>query len=159
LGWNSALFVTTGWKIALYFSSSDFIVAHLILTLVAYIAAFFPSAPNFKSNDGQISTVCDDQYSSTIAMLQETPDEAFKVYMTCKTQGWFRCWGPRPSAAATAPGVAPSGAGGPATPARRAEAPVLSDDKEGADLILPDNSQTSPILELESLNGSRGASR
>jgi hypothetical protein len=86
-GWNSALFVMSGWKVALFFSSSDLIVAHLILTLVAYIAVFLSSAPYFKSNHGRISTVCDDQYSSTIAMLQETPDEAFKVYMTSKTQG------------------------------------------------------------------------
>ncbi len=37
--------------------------------LVAYIAAFLPTAPYFhffvKSNDGWISAVCDDQYSST----------------------------------------------------------------------------------------------
>ena len=37
--------------------------------LVAYIAAFLPTAPYFKSNDGRISTVCDDQYSSTLATL------------------------------------------------------------------------------------------
>ncbi len=54
--------------------------------LIAYVAAFLPTAPHFKSNDGQISAVCDDQYSSTLAMLEETADEAFKVYMTCKTQ-------------------------------------------------------------------------
>ncbi len=41
----------------------------------------------FKSNDGRISAVCDDQYSSTLAMLEKTADEAFKVYMTRKTQG------------------------------------------------------------------------
>ena len=58
--------------------------------LVAYIAAFFPTAPYFKSNDGQISAVCDDQYSSTLAMLEKTADKAFKVDMTRKTQGWFR---------------------------------------------------------------------
>jgi hypothetical protein len=55
--------------------------------LVAYIAAFLPTAPYFKSNDGQISAVCDDQYSCTLAMLEETADEVFKVYMTRKTQG------------------------------------------------------------------------
>ena len=38
--------------------------------LVAYIAAFLPAAPYFKSNDGRISAVCDDQYSSTLAMLE-----------------------------------------------------------------------------------------
>ncbi len=62
--------------------------------LVADIAAFLPAAPYFKSNDARISTVCDhqcdDQYASTLAMLKETADEAFKVYMTRKTVGWFR---------------------------------------------------------------------
>ncbi len=60
----------------------------------------------FKSNDSRISTVCDDQYSSTplLAMLEETADEEFKVYLTRKAQGWFQRWGyPRPSDAATSP--------------------------------------------------------
>ncbi len=61
--------------------------------LVAYITAFLPTAPYFKSNDDRISTVCDDQYSSTLAMLEQTADEAFNVYMTRKTQGWFQRWG------------------------------------------------------------------
>jgi hypothetical protein len=96
--------------------------------LVAYIAAFLPTAPYFKSSDSRISAVCDDQYSYTLEMLEETADEAFMVYMTRKTQGWFRRWGcpscPRPSdAAATSPcpGAASDGAGsgaGAATPAR-----------------------------------------
>ncbi len=111
--------------------------------LVAYIAAFLPTAPYFKSNrdNRRISAICDDQYSSTLAMLKETADEAFKVYMTHKTQGWFRGWGcPRPSDAAAspcpgaAPGCAGSGAGAvtPACP----PAPSASDDEEGADLIV-----------------------
>ncbi len=33
--------------------------------LVAYFAAFLPTAPYFKSNNGRISAVCNDQYSST----------------------------------------------------------------------------------------------
>jgi hypothetical protein len=81
--------------------------------LVAYIAAFLPTAPYLKSNDGRISAVCDDQYSSTLAILEETADEAFKVYMTRKTQGWFRRLGcPRLSDAAFSPGpgAAPGGA-------------------------------------------------
>jgi hypothetical protein len=68
--------------------------------LVVYIAAFPPSAPYFKSNNGRISAVCNEQYS-------------------------FTC---------------------------RAEALFVSDDEEGADLILPDN-RTSPTLELETLGG------
>ncbi len=61
--------------------------------LVAYIAAFLPSAPYFKASDSRIIAVCDDQYSATLAMLEETTDETFKAYMTRKTQGWFRGWG------------------------------------------------------------------
>ena len=82
--------------------------------LVAYIAAFLPAAPYFKSNDARIAGVCDDQYSSTLAMLEETADEAFKVYITRKTVGWFRRWGcPRTpeSAASPGPGAATGGAG------------------------------------------------
>jgi hypothetical protein len=79
--------------------------------LVAYIAAFLPTAQYFRSNDsdGWISAVCNDQYSSTLAMLEETADEAFKFYMTRKTQGWFRRWGcPRPSNAAASFGPGPN---------------------------------------------------
>ncbi len=75
---------------------------------------------------------------STLAMLEVTADEAFKVYMTRKTQGWCRRWGcPRQSdaVASPGPGAAPGGAGsgtGAATPARP-PAPTASDDKEASD--------------------------
>jgi hypothetical protein len=126
--------------------------------LVAYIAAFLPSAPYFKSNDGRVSAVCDDQYSSTLSMLEETADEKFKVYMTRKTQGWFRRWGcPRPSDAPPGPGAAPTGAGSgaaAATPARP-EAPVISDEEDGGELIAGEGgdneAQDSPTLTLETL--------
>jgi hypothetical protein len=113
--------------------------------LVAYIVAFLPTATYFKSSDSRISAVCDDQYSDTLAILEETADETFKAYMTRKTQGWFRRWGcPRPSDAADAspgPGAAPNGAGsgggaGAATPGRL-PAPEASDDEEDASLITP----------------------
>jgi hypothetical protein len=73
----------------------------------------------------QISCVCDDQYTATLERL-ETGDEEFKLYLTQKTQGWFRRWGcPCTSAAASAsspapgaaPGAAPGGAGA-STPAK-----------------------------------------
>ena len=118
--------------------------------LVAYITAILPTAPYFKSTDGRISAVCNGQYSSTLAMLEETANWAFKVYITSKTQGWFRRWGPCPSAAAApvvaaAPcaAAAPCRAGGGAgTPTRRAKAPVVSNDEEGTDLISQDNNET-----------------
>ena len=43
-------------------------------------------------------------YSSTLGMLEEAANEAFKVYMTRKTQGWFRrCGCSRPSGTASSP--------------------------------------------------------
>jgi hypothetical protein len=97
---------------------------------------------------------------STLAMLEETADEEFKVYMTCKTQGWFRRWGcPSPSDAAASPGPcaalgsAGSGAGA-ATPARP-PAPAASDDVEASDLITEgggDDQALSPTVELEMLS-------
>jgi hypothetical protein len=90
---------------------------------------------------------------------QVAADEAFKVYMTRKTQGWFqrlRC--PRPSDATTSSGsgAAPGGAGsgaGAATPARP-QAPEASDDEGASDLITGgagDDQPTSPNVNLEAL--------
>ena len=81
-----------------------------------------------------------------IGMLEETADEAFKVYMTSNTQGWFRRWGcPRPSdtaASSPAPGTASCGAGGGAgggVGGRRRQTVKprrLSDDDENASELL-----------------------
>jgi hypothetical protein len=117
--------------------------------LVAYLAAFLPIAQYYRAADVtvRISCVCDEQYTATLERLQETGDEAFKLYMTCKVQGWFRRWGcgstsdaaasPAPSAAA-APGAASGGAGGAcgafSTPAKET-APMPSDDEDVAELI------------------------
>ncbi len=92
-------------------------------------------------------------------MLEETADEAFNVYMTRKTQGWFLRWGcPRPSdaAASPGPGVAPGCAGigaRAATPAHP-PAPAASDDEKASDLITwggCDDQAPSPTLDLETL--------
>ena len=124
--------------------------------LVAYIAAFLPIAPYFKANDCRISGVCDDQYTATLELLEETGDEAYKLYITRKTQGWFRRWGcSRTSDVAAAPVAAPGGAGA-STPARVA-APVPSDDEDGSELITPARGSTdhnqapSPSLTLLTL--------
>ena len=107
--------------------------------LVAYIAAFLPTSPYYKSNDSRIAAVCDDQYSATLAMLEETADETFKAYMTRKTQGWFRRWGCNAAAASPGPGAAapPSGGGAGAATPGRLPAPDASDDEEGSALITP----------------------
>ncbi len=102
--------------------------------LVAYIAVFLPVAPYFRASDGRVSGVCDEQYSATFERLQETSDEAFKLYMTRKTQGWFRRWGrPRTFDAAASP--TPGAGAGAWTPAKDT-APVPSDDEDGG-LISP----------------------
>jgi hypothetical protein len=52
-------------------------------------------------------------YTATLERLEETGNEAFKLYVTCKAQGWFLRWGcPSTSdaAASPAPGAAPGGA-------------------------------------------------
>jgi hypothetical protein len=116
--------------------------------LIAYLAVFLPVAPYFRANDGRISGVCDEQYTATLERLEETGDEAFKLYVTRKTQAWFRRWGcPRSSdaAASPAPGAAPGAA--PASTPAKDTAPVPSDDEEGAELISP----SSPTLTLETL--------
>ncbi len=106
-----------------------------------------------RSNDGRISAVYNDQYSSTLAILEETADKAFQVYMTCKIQGWFQRWVcPRPSdaTASPGPGAAPGGVGsgaGAATPARP-PAPSASDDEEASDLIAA-GQVTSPTVNLK----------
>ena len=116
--------------------------------LVAYVACFLPVATYIRANDSRIAGVCDEQYTATLERLEETSDDAFKLYMTRKTQAWFRRWGclqtcdtsasPAPGAApGAAPGTAP-GAAGFSTPAKDT-APEPSDDEGGAELIMPEN--------------------
>ena len=129
--------------------------------LIAYLAVFLPVAPYFRANDGRISGVCDDQYTATLERLEETGDEAFKLYVTRKIQAWFRRWGcQRPSAAASAaspaPGAAPGdGPGAGASTPAKDTAPVPSDDEGGAELISPErfcgDCAASPTLALETL--------
>ena len=142
--------------------------------LVSYIAAFLPTAPYFRAPDSRIAAVCDDQYSATLAILEETADKTFEAYMTRKTQGWFRRWGcPRPSDAAAAspgPGAAPNGAGsgggaGAATPGRL-PAPEASDDEGGATLITPGDPAggggsdvSSPLVDLPTSQQDGGPAR
>jgi hypothetical protein len=99
-----------------------------------------------------------------LAMLEEIADEAFKVYITRKTQGWFRGWGcPRPSdaAASPGPGAASDGAGsgaGAATPARPPAQAAL-DDEGASDLITGgggNDQPTSPTVDLEALRPPEG---
>ncbi len=54
------------------------------LQLVAYLAAFLPVAPYYRAADVRISGICDEQYTAILERLQETGDEAFKLYMTRK---------------------------------------------------------------------------
>ena len=131
--------------------------------LVAYVACFLPVATYLKANDSRIAGVCDDQYTATLQRLEETGDDAFKLYMTRKTQAWFRRWdclqtsdaaaSPAPGAApGAAPSAAPGGAGF-STPAKDT-APEPSDDDSGAELITPENgdrASSSPTVPPETL--------
>ena len=105
--------------------------------LVAYAAALLPVAPYFKAGDSRIAGICDNQYTTTLEMLTETSDKAFKSYLTRKTQGWFRRWGRDESAPAPA-ALPASGAGaggaGAATPARAPTMHVSDDDEDGGGL-------------------------
>ena len=97
--------------------------------LVAYVACFLPVATYIRANDSRIAGVCDNQYTATLERLEETCDDAFKLYMTCKTQAWFWRWGclqTTDAAASPAPGAAPGGTGF-STPAKDT-APEPSDD-------------------------------
>ncbi len=61
-----------------------------------------------RTSGPTISGVCDDQYTATLESLEETGNEAIKLYLTRKTHGWFRRWGgPRTSAAAASQPPAP----------------------------------------------------
>ncbi len=102
-----------------------------------------------------------DQYTATLESLKETCDEAIKLYLTRKTQGWFWRWGcPCISAAAASPapctatGAAP-GAAGASTQAKDT-APVPSVNEGGAEIISPElgnsNQASSPTLPLETLS-------
>ncbi len=111
------------------------------------------TAPYFRANDGRISGVCYDQYTATLERLEETSDEAFKLYVTRKTQGWFRRWGchrTSDAAASPAPGAAPGAA--PASMPAKDTAPVPSDDEGCARLISPECSDgEQPTTPLETL--------
>jgi hypothetical protein len=55
-------------------------------------SAYFPVAPFFRASDTRVTYVCDDQYTATLEMLQETDDDKFKMYLTRKVIAWFRRW-------------------------------------------------------------------
>jgi hypothetical protein len=117
VGLELRLFVTSGWNPDLYFSDFRFYYSTSRSNSIVTIP-FVQAACSTSRRTTRISAVCDDQYFSTLAMLEEITDKAFKVYMTRKTQGWFRRWEcPRPSdaAASPGPGAAPGGAGSDAS--------------------------------------------
>jgi hypothetical protein len=56
--------------------------------LIGYMAAYLPVASFFT----RVTGVCDDQYTATLEMLQETDDDKFRMYLTRKVIAWFRRW-------------------------------------------------------------------
>ena len=125
--------------------------------LIAYLAAFLPIAPYFRNADLRIAGISDDQYTTTLEMLNESTEDRYKTYISRKAQAWFRRW-PRTGlvgAAAAPPAADPTigeGGVGTATPARP-PAPSLSDDEEYAELHTNDPPPSaSPILPVETLD-------
>jgi hypothetical protein len=60
--------------------------------LIAYMAAFLPVASFFRASDTRVACVCDDQYTATLEMLQETDNKKLKIYLTNNVIAWFHCW-------------------------------------------------------------------
>ena len=46
------------------------------------MAAYLPVASFFRASDTRVTGICDDQYTATLEMLQETDDDKFKMYLT-----------------------------------------------------------------------------
>jgi hypothetical protein len=53
--------------------------------MVVYVSAMLPVTPYFKAGDTRIASICDDKCTTTLEMLNETSDLAFKKYPTRKT--------------------------------------------------------------------------
>jgi hypothetical protein len=104
------------------------------------MAAFLPVAPCFRASDTMFTGVCDDQYTATLEIIQETDDDKFKVYLTCKVIAWFRrwpfeCYGKVIGASfSDSGGDASSSNPGPAAavaaPKARVQAPIVSEDED-----------------------------
>jgi hypothetical protein len=116
--------------------------------LIAYMAAYLPVAPFFRATDTRVTGVCDDQYIATLEMLQETDDDKFKMYLTRKVIAWFRRWpckgdgkvigASSSDAGGDASSSNPGSAAAGAVPKARVPAPSVSEDEDGAELIVPD---------------------
>jgi hypothetical protein len=104
--------------------------------MVAYVSAILPVNQYFKAGDTRIAGICDDKYTMTLEMLNETSDLAFKKYLTRKTQGWFqRFRRDEPAgAAAASPAHAVAGAPAPEAPGRQRR-PLSDDEEDGANLM------------------------
>jgi hypothetical protein len=112
------------------------------------MAAYFAVAPFFRASDTRVTSVCDDQYTDTLEMLQETDDYKFKMYLTRKVIAWFRRWplkgdgkvigASSSDAGGDASSSNPSSAAAVAAPKARVQAPTGSEDEDSAELIVPD---------------------
>ncbi len=117
--------------------------------LIAYTAAYLPVAPFFRASDTRVTGVCDDQYTATLEMLQETDDDKFKMNLTRKVIAWFRRWpferhgkvigASSSDAGGDASSSNPGSAAAVAVPKARVQAaPSVSEDEDSAELIVPD---------------------
>jgi hypothetical protein len=81
-------------------------------------------------------------------MLQETDDNKFKMYLTRKVIAWFRHWpckgdgkvigASSSDSGGDASSSNPGSAAAVAVPKARVQAPAVSEDKDGSELIIPD---------------------
>ncbi len=116
--------------------------------LIAYMAAHLPVAPFFRASDTRVTGICDDQYTATLEMLQETDDNNFKMYLTRKVIAWFRRWpfkgdgkvigASSSDAGGDASSSNPGSAAAVAVPKARVQAPTVSKDEDCSELIVPD---------------------
>jgi hypothetical protein len=114
---------------------------------ISYMAAFLPVVLFFRTSDMRVACICDNQYTATLEMLQETDDNKFRSYLTRKVIAWFRRWSIKRHGRAI--GTSSSDTGGDdsssdpgpaavAAPKARVPAPTVSADEDSAELIIPD---------------------
>ncbi len=116
--------------------------------LIAYMAAYLPVAPFFRASDTRVTGVCDDQYTATLKMLQETDNNKFKMYLTSKVIAWFHRWpfkgdgkvigASSSDAGGDASSSNPGSAAAVAVPKARVQEPSVSEDEDSAESIVPD---------------------
>ncbi len=119
------------------------------------MAANLPVAPFFRASDTGVTSICDDHYTATLEMLQEPDDNKFKMSLTRKVIAWFRRWPFKgdgkvigascSDAGGDASSSNPASAAAVAVPKARVQAPSVSEDEDGSELIVTDGEGGSSV--------------